>query len=99
MDTEPLIVACSACRLVSSFLPRDLEEIETEMGVAPYNPDAPMRVFPVPIECDDLGCKFQVVALVVLSANTSPAELQEEKKKWRSQKRDFSKWLNEIGSF
>lgn len=48
MDTEPLIVACSVCRLVSSFLPRELEEIGTEMGVAPYTPKLPCAYFEYP---------------------------------------------------
>ncbi len=78
-------MACGVCKLVSSFLPRDLEELETEMGVAPYNPEAPMRVFLVRIECDELDCEAQAVVLATLSANTSAAELQEEEKKWRSQ--------------
>lgn len=82
MDTNPLIVACSACKLVSKFLPNQLQEIDTEMGVAPYNPEAPMRVFRVPIECDEIDCRAQGEVLVTLSATTTAVELAKEMVSW-----------------
>jgi hypothetical protein len=51
------------------------------IGVAPYDPDAPMRVFRVSFPCDELDCTAQREAIAVRKSDTSLEQLLEEKKK------------------
>jgi hypothetical protein len=80
---EPVVFACNECRRVYSVNKDELEQRPTPWGVEPYNPEAPTRVFQVPIECGDLGCLPQLLVHVTLKSNTTVEELLEEKLKWR----------------
>lgn len=80
---ESFFAACTVCKRVSRFRPAEFRAIGSQEGVAPDIPDAPIRVFRVPIECDELDCRSQAVVLVALSATTTRAELEEEKNSWR----------------
>ena len=79
MDSAPVFVACIQCRLVCRYESRQLfSELET-MGVAPYDPDAPMRVFPVRLGCGVLNCETPREVLAVRSSDTSGEALKKEK--------------------
>jgi len=89
-DEDPVIVACIECKCVAEFEIDDLQSYPTPQGYGPYNPDAPTRVFQVPIKCDDLHCDSQRLTHVVLNANTSDEELLVEQKKWRWKEGDLT---------
>jgi hypothetical protein len=78
---EAVVVACSQCKRV--FEVDQLRSEETLLGFAPANPEAPMRVSQVPIECDRLDCSAQLVVHIMLKSNTTAAELENEKATWR----------------
>ena len=61
----------------------ELEQRPTAWGVGPYNPQAPMRVFQVPIECDELGCGAQLLIHAALKSNTAVEQLIEQRANWR----------------
>jgi hypothetical protein len=77
------VFACNQCRRVYSLRMDELEPIPTPWGVGPYNPEAPTRVFQVPIECDDLGCSTQLLVHVELKSSTTDEQMVEEIKTWR----------------
>jgi hypothetical protein len=79
----PVVFACNQCRRVYSLRTDELEPRPTPWGVAPYNPEAPTRVFQVPIECDELGCSAQLLVHVELKSNTTVEQLKEARATWR----------------
>ena len=82
-DDEPVVVACSHCKRVLEFDSDTLVRYPTGEGFAPYNPDAPMKVFRVPLKCDELNCEAQLLVHVVLPTNTTAAALEKEKASWK----------------
>ena len=79
-DDEPLVVACSECKRV--FEAHQLKPEQTLWGLAPFYPEAPMRVFQVPIRCDELNCEARVLVHVMLKSNTTDEELRKEIASW-----------------
>lgn len=79
-----IVVACTRCKRLYRFDTGSLVSIPTERGLAPYNPDSPIRVFRVPIECDELNCETQIIVFVAASSTTNASRLEEEKMKWSS---------------
>lgn len=55
---------------------------ETPWGVGPYNPEAPMAVFRVPIECDKLDCRSRLLVHGLLRSDTTASELEALKRSW-----------------
>ena len=77
-----IVVACVRCKRVYRFDTGYLQSRSTASGVGPYNPQAPMRVFQVPIACGWEGCSAQLVVHVMLNSNTTVAEIEKEKAAW-----------------
>lgn len=84
-DEGSVLIACLRCKRVYNFDTSYLVSKPSPWGIGPYNPDAPMSVFPIPIECDWVGCKAHLVVHVVLKSDTSNAELE-------SRKQDLLNW-------
>jgi len=84
---DPLVfVACSECMRVYSFETQKLEERPSDYGLSPYNPEAPMHVFPTQLRCDAVGCGDSLTVLAVRRRNISPDALKEEKEiRWHWQ--------------
>jgi hypothetical protein len=77
-----IVVACTRCKRVYRFDTGYLQSRSTATGIGPYNPQAPMRVFQVPIECGWVGCSAQLVVHVMLKSSTTAAELEKERATW-----------------
>jgi hypothetical protein len=77
-----IFVACPKCKRIYRFDTAYLVSVPTTKGLAPYNPDSPIRVFQVPIECDGLNCGTLATVFVTLSATTTHVELEKEKATW-----------------
>ena len=82
-DDGPVAFACNECRRVYSVNADELQSLPTGSGVGPYNPNSPIRVFQVPIECDALDCSAQLLVHVVLKSNTTAEQLLEQTRTWR----------------
>jgi hypothetical protein len=80
---DPVVFACNECRRVYSQRTDELEPRPTPWGVGPYNPAAPMRVFQVPIGCDDLNCGAQLLVHAAMKSDTTVEQLIEAKAAWR----------------
>jgi hypothetical protein len=91
---ETIVVACKECKRV--FMADQLKSETTLWGLAPYNPEAPMRVFRVPIECDELNCSARLLVHVMLRSDTTDAELEKEKVGWRWAEGDLTCDLGHI---
>lgn len=84
-DDEFLFVACSECKWVYSVETKNLVEAQSLWGLEPYNPGAPMRLFPVSLPCDEAGCGTQLPVIAVRKSNTSAAALQAEIANWHTE--------------
>ncbi len=82
-DDGPVVFVCNECTRVYRVKADELEPLPIGLGVAPHNPEAPTRVFQVPIECDELDCSAQLLVHVALSSNTTDEQLLEQRKSWR----------------
>lgn len=82
-DADSILVACNKCKRVYPFDTDDLESHQTTMGIGPYSPDAPLSVFRVSLECDDLDCQAQIQVIANLNSRATDAELEKEKASWR----------------
>jgi nitrite reductase/ring-hydroxylating ferredoxin subunit len=80
--TRSIFVACPKCKRVYTFDTGYLISQPTTQGFAPYNPDAPMRVFPVSMKCDELNCEAQLLIHVMMNANTTDEQLRKEMADW-----------------
>jgi len=78
-----IVVACKKCKRVYNFDTDYLASIPTTQGLAPYYPDAPTRVFRVPISCDESNCAARPLVHVEMSASTSAEQLRQERLSWR----------------
>jgi hypothetical protein len=88
-DDEPVAVACIQCKRVYSAAGLPVESILTEYGVSPYDPEAPMRVFRVFLECDEIGCNSPLRVIAVRKSDTTVEALEKEKRTtwtWRELK-------------
>jgi hypothetical protein len=83
MDAELLFVACSKCNLVYTVETRKLETGPSTSGLSPYHEGAPLHVYQVPIECDDLSCETPAIVLAVRNSDTTAEDLEKEKRGWR----------------
>jgi hypothetical protein len=77
-----IVVACTKCKRVYRFDTGYLKSFPLPMGIGPDNPQAPMSVFRVPIECDDLNCSAQIVVHIMLRSSTTAAELEDVQMSW-----------------
>jgi uncharacterized Zn-finger protein len=71
-----IVVACTRCKRVYRFDTGYMLSLPTREGLAPYAPDAPTRVFRVPIQCAVEGCLTPAVIHVTLNSNTTAEQLQ-----------------------
>jgi hypothetical protein len=83
-DNDSIAVACPKCRRVYTFHTGEMVPIPTPWGVGPYNPEAPMTVFRVPIECDVLNCKAQLLVHTLLKSHTTDAQVEEATMHWNT---------------
>lgn len=81
-DTVTEFFLCSVCNRAAAIPEQGLKPLPSSEGLFPYHEDAPIRVFEVPIECDELNCKAQATLFVVRSRETSDAAVREESEKW-----------------
>lgn len=82
-DAELVSVACVECKRVYIYDLREAESILADMLLSPYDRDAPMRVFEVPLRCDELGCSTPLPVIAVRKTDTSSESLENEVAKWR----------------
>jgi hypothetical protein len=82
-DENPIFVACWRCKRVYMYDTRSLVSLPIEWGLAPDNPQSPIRIFRVPIECDEPNCQARPLVHVTLNSNTTAEKLQKEKAAWR----------------
>jgi hypothetical protein len=83
-EDELLAIACTKCNRVYRFGTADLVSQPTTKGIGPYNPEAPMTVFRVPIECDVVDCKAQLLVHVLLKSGTTGAGIKEATMRWNT---------------
>jgi len=77
-----IFVACPKCKRVYKFDTGYMLALDTPSGVAPYSPEAPMRVFRVPMKCDELNCEARLVIHAMLNASTTDEQLRKEMAAW-----------------
>jgi hypothetical protein len=82
LDETSAFVACIRCKRVYRVADLLMESIPATQGLAPYDPEAPMRVFLVPLGCDELGCEAQRIVIAVRRHDTGPPELGGEAATW-----------------
>lgn len=82
-DSEPLFVACAECRRVYRYDSTQLLSRPESIGVKPYDPDAPIRVFQIPLECDEPNCEVPLEVLAVRSGDIFHEDVEKESHLWR----------------
>ena len=82
-DAELVFVACLGCKRVYSFDLCEAESIPATEGLSPYDPAAPMHVFPVPLYCDEPNCDTPLLVIAVRMTDTSNKALRSEAAGWR----------------
>lgn len=75
-------VLCTQCNRVVEIQEDAIETREASYGLYPNPEEAPLRVFEIPIECDELDCAAQAIVLVPWTTNTSGEELRQKSKSW-----------------
>src|SRR2546423_14108524 len=82
-DEYSILLACPKCKRVYTFDTDCLVSLPTPWGIGPYNPEAPTRVFHVPVSCAQLDCGARPRITVQMKSNTSAEELRQERLSWR----------------